>query len=213
MIDMSCRATFRINAAVQGGGGDEKINARKDSGDGGRDDRGRRVASGDLGGNRKREKEEKAYLPDFVLKAKTVLVVIMPDAGEPIDGPSANRKVQEEVEKALLKWGRYRLALDKYTADLVISVRRGTGKAANPIINGGPVDTRPGTIETTAIRYGSVRNKNVLRICRGREPRQSQRMQGWKLEQKTTPSWCFKEEDCSTLWITRRCGGILRRMA
>jgi len=29
-------------------------------------------------------------------------------------------------------------------------------------------------------------------------------MQGWKLGRKTTPSWCFKEEDCSTLWITRR---------
>ena len=83
-----------------------------------------------------------------MLKAKTVLVVIMPDAGEPIDDPSANRKAQEEVEKAFLKWGRYRLPLDKYTADLVIGVRKGTGKAANPTINGGPVDTRPGTIET-----------------------------------------------------------------
>ena len=50
------------------------------------------------------KKKEKAYLPDFVLKAKTVLVVIMPDAGEPIDDPSANRKAQEEVEKAFLKW-------------------------------------------------------------------------------------------------------------
>src|SRR5215468_12745595 len=30
------------------------------------------------------------------------------------------------------------------------------------------------------------------------------RHEGWKLERKTTPSWCFKEEDCSTLWITRR---------
>jgi hypothetical protein len=30
------------------------------------------------------------------------------------------RKAQEEVEKAFLKWGRYRLPLDKYTGDLVI---------------------------------------------------------------------------------------------
>ena len=44
-------------------------------------------------------KKKKAYLPDSVLKAKTVLVVIMPDAGEPIDDPSANRKAQEEVKK------------------------------------------------------------------------------------------------------------------
>jgi hypothetical protein len=40
------------------------------------------------------KKKEKAYLPDFVLKAKTALVVIMPDAGEPIDDPSANRKAR-----------------------------------------------------------------------------------------------------------------------
>lgn len=107
------------------------------------------------------KKKEKAYLPDFVLKAKTVLVVIMPDAGEPIDDPSANRKAQEEVEKAFLKWGRYRLALDKYTADVVIGVRKGTGKAANPTINGGPVDTRPGTIETTdnQIRIGAQQGR------------------------------------------------------
>ena len=82
----------------------------QDSRDGGGDDRGRRVASGDLGGDRKRE--------------------------------------EKREEKAFLKCGRYRLPLDKYTADLVIGVRKGTGKAANPTINGGPVDTRPGTIET-----------------------------------------------------------------
>src|SRR5215472_17882440 len=74
------------------------------------------------------KKKEKAYLPDFVLKAKTVLVVIMPDAGEPIDDPPANRKAQEEVEKAFLKWGRYRLALDKYTGDLVIVLEKARGR-------------------------------------------------------------------------------------
>jgi hypothetical protein len=67
--------------------------------------------------------------------------------------------------ESFLKCGRYRLPLDKYTADLVIGVRKGTGKAANPTINGGPVDTRPGTIaRQQTIRYGSVRNKGVLRI-------------------------------------------------
>jgi len=107
------------------------------------------------------KKKEKAYLPDFVLKAQTVLVVIMPDAGEPMDDPSANRKAQAEVEKAFLKWGRYRLALDKYTADLVIGVKKGTEKAANPTINGGPVDSRPGTIETTdnQVRVGAQQGR------------------------------------------------------
>lgn len=102
------------------------------------------------------KKKDKVYLPAFVLKAQTVLVVILPDSGEPIDDITANRKAQEEVEKAFLKWGRYRLALDTDQADLVVGVRKGTGKIANPTINGGPVDSRPGTIETTdnQIRIG-----------------------------------------------------------
>ena len=95
----------------------------QDSRDGGGDDRGRRVASGDLGGDRKRE--------------------------------------EKREEKAFLKCGRYRLPLDKYTGDLVTGVRKGTGKAANPTINCGPVDTRPGTIETTdnQIRIGAQQGR------------------------------------------------------
>ena len=94
-------------------------------------------------------KKEKVHLPDYVLSAKTVLVVILPDAGEPMDDPFANRKAQEEVENAFMKWGRFQLTLDAELADLVIGVRKGTGKPANPTINRGPVDTRPGTIGTT----------------------------------------------------------------
>jgi len=102
------------------------------------------------------KKKEKAVLPAYVLKAQTVLVVILPDAGEPLNDITANRKAQEEVEKAFMKWGRYRLALDVDQADLVVGVRKGTSKVANPTINGGPVDTRPGTVETTdsQIRVG-----------------------------------------------------------
>jgi len=102
------------------------------------------------------KKKDKAYLPAFVLKAQTVLVVILPDSGEPLNDMTANRKAQEEVEKAFMKWGRYRLALDADQADLVVGVRKGTGKVANPVIRGGPIDSRPGTIETSdnQIRIG-----------------------------------------------------------
>lgn len=102
------------------------------------------------------KKKDKVYLPAFVLKAQTVLVVILPDSGEPLNDITANRKAQEEVEKAFMKWGRYRLALDADQADLIVGVRKGTGKVANPTVNGGPVDSRPGTIETTdsQIRIG-----------------------------------------------------------
>lgn len=102
------------------------------------------------------KKKDKVYLPAYVLKAQTVLVVILPESGEPLNDITANRKAQEDVEKALMKWGRYRLALDADQADLVVGVRKGTGKVANPTISGGPVDSRPGTIETTdnQIRIG-----------------------------------------------------------
>ena len=102
------------------------------------------------------KKKDKVVLPAFVLKAQTVLVVILPDSGEPLHDITANRKAQEEVEKAFMKWGRYRLALDADQADLVVGIRKGTGKVANPTISGGPVDSRPGTIETTdnQIRIG-----------------------------------------------------------
>lgn len=104
------------------------------------------------------KKKEKTYLPDYVLKAQTILVVILPDSGEPMNDPYANRHAQQDVEKALMKWGRYRIALDADTADLVIGIRKGTGQTASPTIHGGPVDTdrRPGTIETTdnQIRIG-----------------------------------------------------------
>jgi len=107
------------------------------------------------------KKKEKVLLPDFVLKAQTVVVLILPDAGEPMNDPFANRKAQEEVEKALMKWGRYRLTQDASTADLVIGVKKGSDKIANPTINGGPVDTRPGTIETTdnQIRIGAQQGR------------------------------------------------------
>jgi hypothetical protein len=95
------------------------------------------------------KKKDKVVLPAFVLKAQTVLVVILPDSGEPLNDITANRKAQEEVEKAFMKWGRYRLALDADQADLVVGIRKGTGKVANPTISGGPVDSRPGTIENT----------------------------------------------------------------
>jgi len=93
--------------------------------------------------------KDKVLLPNYVLKAETVAVFILPDAAEPVNDPFANRKAQEEVEKAIMKWGRFRLTQEAFTAHLVIGVRKGTGKVVNPTISGGPIDTRPATIETT----------------------------------------------------------------
>jgi hypothetical protein len=85
--------------------------------------------------------KKKQVLPDYVLKAETVLVMIYPDAGEPVNNPTANRTAQENVEKALTKWGRFRLVMDAQTADLIVAVR--TGHASGPTIRNSPIDNRP----------------------------------------------------------------------
>jgi len=95
------------------------------------------------------KEKDKIVLPADVLKAQTVLVVILPVVGEPLADPAANRKAQEDVEKALMKWGRFRLATESLTADLVIAVRKGTKQAVTPVIRGGPVDSRPVILEPT----------------------------------------------------------------
>lgn len=96
-----------------------------------------------------KDKKKKILLPADVLQARTVLVVIDPDAGMSVDAPNANRVAREDVEKALMNWGRFELATDVSTADLVIEVRRGNGKIAQPTIGGLPTNSRPVIAETT----------------------------------------------------------------
>ena len=105
------------------------------------------------------KKKEKQVLPDAVLKAQTVFVVIQPDAKEPLTEPDANLKAQKAVEEALMKWGKFRLALDTTTADIVISVAKGTGKAVSPTISGGPVDSRPVDVEGDASQVRIIGQK------------------------------------------------------
>ena len=85
--------------------------------------------------------KKKQTLPDYVLNAQTILVVIHPDAGEPVTSPMANRTAQEDVERAMMKWGRFKLVMDAETADLVVAVRK--GHASGPTVRNSPVDDRP----------------------------------------------------------------------
>jgi len=66
--------------------------------------------------------KKKPSLPDLVLSARTVVVVIRPDAGEPLDQPGANATARENVEKALMEWGRLAPMMDGQETDLVIAV-------------------------------------------------------------------------------------------
>jgi len=101
--------------------------------------------------------KKKSSLPEYVLRASTVLVVVRPDAGEPVDNPMANATARQNVEKALMEWGRLRPVMDGAESDLVIAVRTGSGKMMQPTIKGGPIDNRPGVAQGTdsSVRIGA----------------------------------------------------------
>jgi hypothetical protein len=88
-------------------------------------------------------KKDKQELPNQVLRAGTVYVMIQPGTDEPISDPKANQKAVKAVEEAVMKWGRFRLAMTPDTADIIIAVQKGTAAAAVPTVGGGPVDSRP----------------------------------------------------------------------
>jgi len=100
--------------------------------------------------------KKKVLLPNYVLQAHTAYVVIEPDAGISVTNPNGNRTAQEDVEKALSNWGRLSPVMSPQTADLVISVRKGSGRNVNPTIGGVP-NNRPVTMQPTdgGIRGGA----------------------------------------------------------
>lgn len=106
--------------------------------------------------------KNKSVLPQDVLRAQTVFVVISPDAGEPVADPGANRRARQDVEESLMKWGRFQLAVDSTDADLVIAVRKGTGRLVSPTIGNSPIDNRPVILEPNTdagVRIGAQQGK------------------------------------------------------
>ena len=93
--------------------------------------------------------KKKTLLPADVVDAHTVYVIIDPDAGIDAEHPNANRIARDDVEKALMKWGRYSLVMETSTADLIITVRKGSGKIAQPTIGGVPQNNDIGVIQPT----------------------------------------------------------------
>jgi hypothetical protein len=87
--------------------------------------------------------KKKAILPADVLRARTVLVIVDPNAGVDVRDPNANRAARADVEKALDQWGRFTRVQDGFTADLVITVRKGNGKLIQPTIGGTPINGTP----------------------------------------------------------------------
>ena len=105
--------------------------------------------------------DKKPVLPVFVLKAETVFVLIDPDAGTSPTSPQANQKARDDVEKAIMKWGRFRLVMEAGTADLIIVVRKGSGKLVQPTIGGLPTNDRPVIMQPTdgGVRIGGQKGR------------------------------------------------------
>jgi hypothetical protein len=96
-----------------------------------------------------KDKKKKGLLPADVVRAQTVLVLVDPNAGLDIEHPNANRAAREDVEKALMQWGRYKLVMEAADADLVITVRKGSGRIAQPTFGGIPNNNRPVVMQPT----------------------------------------------------------------
>ncbi len=91
----------------------------------------------------------KSTLPAYVLNARTVAVIIDPDAGISIEDPQANKVAQKDVETALLNWGRFYPVLNVQSADLIIVLRKGTGRLASETIHDPRQNNRAGVINPT----------------------------------------------------------------
>lgn len=105
--------------------------------------------------------KKKSSLPEDILRATTVRVVVSPDAGEPVDHPMANATARDSVQKALIEWGRLQPVMDGAESDLIIAVRTGNGRMVQPTMKGGPIDQRPGVAQSTddSIRIGAQRGQ------------------------------------------------------
>lgn len=105
--------------------------------------------------------KKKPQVPGFILKAQTVCVIIDPDAGTSLTSPLANKTAQDDVEKALMKWARFRLVQEPGRADLVIVIRKGAGKPVDRTIGNLPTNDRPVTVQQTdnAIRLGGQKGR------------------------------------------------------
>ena len=91
----------------------------------------------------------KPTLPPYVLTARTVAVVVDPDAGMSVDNPQANQIAQKDVETALLNWGRFDPTISTQAADLIIVVRKGHGRMLDETIPDPRQNSRAGVINPT----------------------------------------------------------------
>ncbi len=111
--------------------------------------------------------KKKAILPADVLRARTVLVIVDPTAGVDARDPNANRAARTDVEKALDQWGRFTLVQEGFTADLVITVRKGNGKLIQRTIGGTPINGTPPVSGGTTSTPTQITTRGAVRLGPG----------------------------------------------
>jgi hypothetical protein len=94
-------------------------------------------------------KSKDKTLPPYILQARTVAVVIDPDAGIDPEDPRANQVAQKDVETALLNWGRFQPVISPAEADMIIVIRKGHGRLADATISDPRQNNRAGVINPT----------------------------------------------------------------
>jgi hypothetical protein len=108
--------------------------------------------------------KKKPVLPVQLSNVQTVAVIIDPDTGISPTAPLADKTAQEDVEKALAKWGRLRPVLSSMAPDLVIVIRKGNGKMVQPTIGGGgtSLNNRPVILQPNdnGIRIGGQKGQS-----------------------------------------------------
>jgi len=110
-------------------------------------------------------KDKAPVLPVYILQARTVAVLIDTEAGRQLSDPNANETAQKDVEAALLKWGRFETVFSPVAADIVIVVRKATGKLADATVSDPRQNRRPGSITSTDGAIG-------IGVQHGPQPRQ-----------------------------------------
>jgi hypothetical protein len=126
-----------------------------------------------------KSKTEKV-LPSYILAARTVAVVVDPDAGVDPEDPRANQVAQKDVETALLNWGRFEPLIGTEAADLIIVVRKGHGKLVDTTISDPRQNNRAGVINPTdngisvGAQHGNQPSLGGASNGAGSQPSQSQ---------------------------------------
>lgn len=85
--------------------------------------------------------KKKQVLPDYVLQARTIAVIADPNEQMSMTNPNDLRDAEDNVEKALTKWGRFTPTVDPRQADLVIMIRK--GRPAGGTVGGMNPGNRP----------------------------------------------------------------------